>query len=73
MRASRSSELLVDALLNWRDTPWGDSVLLPVHDEILAMVPNRMDPQQRRPWWRACTPATMDVPIAVEADRLSYA
>jgi hypothetical protein len=22
-------ELLVDALLRWRDSPWGDSVLLP--------------------------------------------
>jgi hypothetical protein len=33
-------ELLVDALLRWRDTP-GVSVLLPVHDEIIAMVPER--------------------------------
>jgi hypothetical protein len=31
-------ELLVDALLRWRDTQWGRSVLLPVHDEICTMV-----------------------------------
>ena len=32
-------ELLVDALLRWSDTPWGESTVLPVHDEILAAVP----------------------------------
>ncbi|MDQ3762165.1 MAG: DNA polymerase [Actinomycetota bacterium] len=32
-------ELLVDALLRWRGTPWGGCVLLPVHDEIITMVP----------------------------------
>lgn len=29
----------MDALLRWRDAAWGTGVLLPVHDEILAMVP----------------------------------
>ncbi len=28
-------------MLRWRDTPWGNSVLLPVHDEIIAMVPEQ--------------------------------
>jgi len=32
-------ELLVDALIRWKDTPWGGSVLFPVHDEVVAMVP----------------------------------
>ncbi|PSK96684.1 P4 family phage/plasmid primase-like protein [Haloactinopolyspora alba] len=32
-------ELLVDALIKWQDTPWGDRVLLPVHDELVVMVP----------------------------------
>lgn len=32
-------ELTVDALLRWRDTRWGDALLWPVHDEIVAMVP----------------------------------
>ncbi|TDB92423.1 hypothetical protein E1091_12945 [Micromonospora fluostatini] len=32
-------ELLVDALLAWDQTRWGGGVVLPVHDEIVAMVP----------------------------------
>jgi DNA polymerase I-like protein with 3'-5' exonuclease and polymerase domains len=32
-------ELLVDGTLNWRKTPWGRLPLLPVHDQLLGMVP----------------------------------
>lgn len=32
-------EFLVDGLMNWRDTRWGNSVLWPVHDEVDAIVP----------------------------------
>jgi P4 family phage/plasmid primase-like protien len=32
-------ELLVDALMRWRDTQWGNCTLLPVHDELIVMVP----------------------------------
>jgi DNA polymerase I-like protein with 3'-5' exonuclease and polymerase domains len=32
-------ELLVDALVRWRDTRWGDCTLIPVHDELIVMVP----------------------------------
>jgi P4 family phage/plasmid primase-like protien len=33
-------ELLVDGLLRWRQTNWGDyGIIVPVHDEILATVP----------------------------------
>jgi len=32
-------ELLVDALVRWRDTPWGHCTLLPVHDELVVAVP----------------------------------
>jgi DNA polymerase I-like protein with 3'-5' exonuclease and polymerase domains len=32
-------ELLVDALLRWSDTKWGACTVLPVHDEIVAAVP----------------------------------
>lgn len=32
-------ELLVDALIRWRDTQWGEYTLLPVHDELIVMVP----------------------------------
>jgi P4 family phage/plasmid primase-like protien len=33
-------EILVDGLLRWRQTRWGDyGIIVPVHDEILATVP----------------------------------
>lgn len=32
-------ELLVDALIRWDATEWGRGVVMPVHDEIIAMVP----------------------------------
>jgi DNA polymerase-1 len=33
-------EILVDGLLRWRQTKWGDyGIIVPVHDEILATVP----------------------------------
>jgi P4 family phage/plasmid primase-like protien len=32
-------ELLVDALVRWRETRWGACVLLPVHDELDVFVP----------------------------------
>jgi len=37
-------EILVDAMLRWRDTQWGNGVLLPVHDELIAMVPEQDGP-----------------------------
>lgn len=32
-------ELLIDALVRFEKTRWGGAVLLPVHDEVVAMVP----------------------------------
>jgi DNA polymerase I-like protein with 3'-5' exonuclease and polymerase domains len=32
-------ELLIDALVRWSETRWGDRVLLPVHDELVVVVP----------------------------------
>lgn len=32
-------ELLVDGLLRWQETKWGQAILFPVHDEIVGMVP----------------------------------
>lgn len=32
-------ELLVDALVRWRDTRWGSCTVLPVHDELDVFVP----------------------------------
>jgi hypothetical protein len=28
-----------DALIRWRDTRWGHRTVLPVHDELIVMVP----------------------------------
>lgn len=32
-------ELLVDALVRWRQTLWGKCTLLPIHDELIVQVP----------------------------------
>lgn len=32
-------ELLVDALIKWRDTTWGECTVLPIHDELIVQVP----------------------------------
>lgn len=32
-------ELLVDGLLRWGDSKWGDCTVLPIHDEVIAIVP----------------------------------
>lgn len=33
-------EVLVDALIKWRDTKWGKATCLPIHDELIMMVPS---------------------------------
>jgi DNA polymerase I-like protein with 3'-5' exonuclease and polymerase domains len=66
-------ELLVDALLRWRDTAWGNTVLLPVHDEILAMVPEYDAPAATEALV-ACMHTTLrGVPILAEPDQPSHA
>ena len=32
-------ELLIDALIRWRQTRWGECTLIPVHDELIVQVP----------------------------------
>lgn len=32
-------EILVDALMRWRETQWGRAIMWPVHDEVDVMVP----------------------------------
>jgi hypothetical protein len=31
-------ELLVDGLLRWGKSPWGDAVVIPIHDEVIGFV-----------------------------------
>lgn len=66
-------ELLVDALLRWRDTPWGTSVLLPVHDEILTMVPEQDGPAATAALLTSMETEFLGVPIVAEADEPSHA
>lgn len=64
-------EILVDALLRWRQTRWGRCVLLPVHDEILAMVPEADGTAATAALVECMTTEFMGVPIVAEADEPS--
>jgi hypothetical protein len=66
-------ELLVDALMRWRTTPWGGCVLLPVPDEIIAMVPAQDGPTATETLVACMQTEFLGVPLAVEADQPSYA
>jgi DNA polymerase family A/3'-5' exonuclease len=66
-------ELLVDALLRWQHTPWGEAVLLPVHDEILVMVPES-DAVAASEALVACMETELNgVPILAQVSEPSYA
>lgn len=61
-------ELLVDALLRWDAGPYRGGVILPVHDEIVAMVPAE-HAQEATEFLVACMTTQLGaVPIDVEAD-----
>lgn len=65
-------ELLVDAILRWEKTPWGNSIVLPVHDEIVAMVPEAEADQATAALVQCMTTELYGVPIAAEADAPSF-
>ena len=65
-------ELLIDALLRWEQTPWGRCTLMPVHDEILAMVPEA-EAEEATAALKACMATELyGVPIVAEADEPSF-
>jgi DNA polymerase-1 len=66
-------ELLCDALINWSQTPWGDSIVVPVHDEIIAMVPESEADAATAALVRCMTTSIYGVPIVAEADSPSFA
>jgi DNA polymerase I-like protein with 3'-5' exonuclease and polymerase domains len=66
-------ELLVDALLQWADTPWGSNVLLPVHDELVVMVPEAQADEATAALESVMTGDLYGVPIKAEASTPSYA
>jgi DNA polymerase I len=65
-------ELLVDVLLRWRDTPWGSCFLLPVHDEIIVMVPEP-DAAATAALVECMRTTFQGVPIIAEADAPTHA
>jgi len=67
-------ELLVDALLRWQTTPWGSSaVLLPVHDEILVMVPEHDAPAATEALLACMHTELRGVPVVAQPSAPSYA
>jgi P4 family phage/plasmid primase-like protien len=66
-------ELLVDALLEWDQTPWGGGVVLPVHDEIVAVVPERDAAAATEALVRCMSRELYGIPIVAEASEPSFA
>jgi DNA polymerase I-like protein with 3'-5' exonuclease and polymerase domains len=66
-------ELLTDALLKWQQTRWGDSVILPVHDEVLAVVPEDDAAAATEALVESMATSLHGVPIVAEASEPSYA
>lgn len=64
-------ELLVDALLRWDQTEWRGSVVLPVHDEIVAMVPEADAPRATAALVAAMSSNLAGVEIKAEASEPS--
>lgn len=61
-------ELLVDALLRWRQTRWGTCTLLPVHDEVVAFVPEDAAEEATAELVRCMETELHGVKIKVESD-----
>lgn len=66
-------ELLVDALGRWADTVWSESVLLPVHDELVVAVPEADAEAATDELVRAMGGEIHGVPIVAEPSAPSFA
>ena len=66
-------ELLVDALLAWDRTRWGCGVVLPVHDEIVAMVPEADAEDATAELVRCMSRELYGIEIKAEASEPSFA
>lgn len=65
-------ELLIDALVRWEQTPWGRCTLMPVHDEILVMVPEAQAHEATEALKACMATELYGVPIVAEADEPSF-
>lgn len=61
-------ECLVDALIRWEQGPYRGGIVLPVHDEIVAMVPAEQAVEATKYLVRCMETQLGPVPITVEAD-----
>jgi len=66
-------ELLGDALLAWDATRWGGGVVLPVHDEIVAVVPEQDAAEATAELSRCMTRELFGIEIKAEASEPSFA
>lgn len=65
-------ELLCDALIRWNRTRWAGCITVPVHDEILAMVPEDEAEGATAALVECMRTSLYGVPIEVEASKPSY-
>jgi DNA polymerase I-like protein with 3'-5' exonuclease and polymerase domains len=65
-------ELLIDGLMRWRQTPWGDAVLLPVHDELVVKVPEHQAEEATAALVACMTTELYGIPIVAEASEPSF-
>jgi P4 family phage/plasmid primase-like protien len=65
-------ELLVDTLMRWRDTRWGNAVLMPVHDEVLVFVPEADAAEATATLVAAMETTLFGVSIKAEASEPSF-
>jgi len=66
-------ELLIDALMRWRQTRWGECVVLPVHDEIVAMVPEAEAEEATAALTECMASQVYGIPIVAEASAPAFA
>lgn len=66
-------ELLIDGLIRWSETRWGDAVLLPVHDEIVSMVPEDEAEEATASLVQAMAGELYGLEIKVEASAPAFA
>jgi DNA polymerase I-like protein with 3'-5' exonuclease and polymerase domains len=65
-------ELLVDALVKWNQTKWGNSTLVPVHDELICFVPEAEAEEATRVLVQCMETELNGVRIVAEADPPSF-
>jgi len=66
-------ELLVDAQVRWDATRWGNSIMFPVHDEVVAMVPENEADDATAALVGCMQTELYGVPIVAEASGPSFA